>query len=201
MVKRAFDFLCSAVGLVVLAPVFAVVAVSIVIDSPGPVFFRQERVGRAGRIFRIHKFRTMRHRPQGDGPSITVGADARVTRLGAFLRRYKIDELAQLIDVFVGSMSLVGPRPEVPEYVAHYPVDDRDIVLSVRPGITDLASLEFSDESNLLARAADPQRFYVEEVLPMKIKYYREYVGTHTLIGDIRIILATFRKVFLGGDR
>jgi lipopolysaccharide/colanic/teichoic acid biosynthesis glycosyltransferase len=201
MVKRAFDLFCSAVGLVLLAPVFAVVAVSIVIDSPGPVFFRQERVGRSGRIFRIHKFRTMRHRPQGDGPSITVGADARVTRLGAFLRRYKIDELAQLIDVFAGAMSLVGPRPEVPEYVAHYPDGDREIVLSVRPGITDLASLEFSDESSLLAGAADPQRYYVEEVLPMKIKYYREYVGSRTMIGDVRIILATIRKVFLGGGR
>lgn len=201
MVKRAFDLFCSAVGLVALAPVFTVVAVSIRIDSPGPVFFRQERVGRFGRVFRIHKFRTMRHRPDGGGPSITVGIDSRVTRLGAFLRRYKIDELPQLIDVFEGSMSLVGPRPEVPEYVAHYPVEDCDIVLSVRPGITDLASLEFSDESSLLAGAADPQRFYVEEVLPMKIKYYREYVGSRTMIGDVRIILATIRKVFLGGGR
>jgi lipopolysaccharide/colanic/teichoic acid biosynthesis glycosyltransferase len=201
MAKRAFDLFCSAVGLVVLAPVFAVVSVLIRVDSPGPTFFRQERVGRCGRVFRIHKFRTMRHRPQGGGPSITVGADVRVTKLGAFLRRYKIDELPQLIDVFVGSMSLVGPRPEVPEYVAHYPVEDRDIVLSVRPGITDLASLEFSDESSLLARAADPQRFYVEEVLPMKIKYYREYVGTRTFTGDVRIILATLRKVFVGGEQ
>lgn len=201
MAKRAFDLFCSAVGLVVLAPVFAVVSVLIRVDSPGPTFFRQERVGRYGRVFRIHKFRTMRHRPQGGGPSITVGADVRVTKLGAFLRRYKIDELPQLIDVFVGSMSLVGPRPEVPEYVAHYPVEDRDIVLSVRPGITDLASLEFSDESSLLARAADPQRFYVEEVLPMKIKYYREYVGTRTFTGDVRIILATLRKVFVGGEQ
>ena len=201
MVKRAFDLFCSAAGLVVLAPVFAVLSVLIRVDSPGPTFFRQERVGRYGRVFRIHKFRTMRHRPQGGGPSITVGADVRVTKLGAFLRRYKIDELPQLIDVFVGSMSLVGPRPEVPEYVAHYPVEDRDIVLSVRPGITDLASLEFSDESSLLARAADPQRFYVEEVLPMKIKYYREYVGTRTFTGDVRIILATLRKVFVGGEQ
>jgi lipopolysaccharide/colanic/teichoic acid biosynthesis glycosyltransferase len=201
MVKRAFDLFCSAAGLVVLAPVFAVLSVLIRVDSPGPTFFRQERVGRYGRVFRIHKFRTMRHRPQGGGPSITVGADVRVTKLGALLRRYKIDELPQLIDVFVGSMSLVGPRPEVPEYVAHYPVEDRDIVLSVRPGITDLASLEFSDESSLLARAADPQRFYVEEVLPMKIKYYREYVGTRTFTGDVRIILATLRKVFVGGEQ
>jgi lipopolysaccharide/colanic/teichoic acid biosynthesis glycosyltransferase len=201
MVKRAFDLFCSAAGLVVLAPVFAVVSVLIRFDSPGPTFFRQERVGRYGRVFRIHKFRTMRHRPQGGGPSITVGADVRVTKLGAFLRRYKIDELPQLIDVFMGSMSLVGPRPEVPEYAAHYPDGDREIVLSVRPGITDLASLEFSDESSLLAGAADPQRFYIEEVLPMKIKYYREYVGSRTMIGDVRIILATIRKVFLGGGR
>jgi lipopolysaccharide/colanic/teichoic acid biosynthesis glycosyltransferase len=201
MVKRAFDVFCSAVGLVVLAPVFMVVAALIRVDSPGPVFFRQERVGRFGRIFRIHKFRTMRHRPHGDGPSITVGGDSRVTPLGVVLRRYKLDELPQLIDVFKGSMSLVGPRPEVPEYIAHYRAEDRDIVLSVRPGITDLASLEFSDESSLLAGAADPQRFYVEEILPMKVRYYREYVGSRTMVGDLRIIFATLRKVFLGGGQ
>jgi lipopolysaccharide/colanic/teichoic acid biosynthesis glycosyltransferase len=195
--KRAFDVVCSAFGLVVLAPLLTVVAVLIVADSPGPVFFRQKRVGRHGELFRIHKFRTMRHEPLQKGLSITVGADPRVTRVGAVLRRYKLDELPQLIDVLRGSMSLVGPRPEVPEYVALYPERDRKIVLSVRPGITDRASLEFSDESALLSGADDPQRLYVEEILPKKLQQYREYVATRTLTGDIKIILRTLIKVFL----
>lgn len=197
MAKRAFDLFCSAIGLLALAPVFAVVSVLIVRDSPGPVFFRQVRVGRQGGLFRIHKFRTMRHDPVGKGLSITVGQDPRVTRIGAFLRRYKIDELPQLIDVFRGSMSLVGPRPEVPEYVALYPERDREIVLSVRPGITDRASLEFSDESALLAGASDPQRVYVEEILPRKLRYYRDYVATRTFAGDLDIILRTLFKIFM----
>ena len=197
MAKRAFDLFCSAIGLLALAPVFAVVSVLIVRDSPGPVFFRQVRVGRQGGLFRIHKFRTMRHDLVGKRLSITVGQDPRVTRIGAFLRRYNIDELPQLIDVLTGSMSLVGPRPEVPEYVALYPERDREIVLSVRPGITDRASLEFSDESALLAGALDPQRVYVEEILPTKLRYYLDYVATRTFAGDIDIILKTLFKVFL----
>jgi lipopolysaccharide/colanic/teichoic acid biosynthesis glycosyltransferase len=197
MAKRAFDLFCSAIGLLALAPAFAVVSVLIVRDSPGPVFFRQVRVGRQGGLFRIHKFRTMRHDLVEKGRSITVGQDPRVTRIGAFLRRYKIDELPQLIDVLTGSMSLVGPRPEVPEYVALYPERDREIVLSVRPGITDRASLEFSDESALLAGASDPQRVYVEEILPTKLRYYLDYVATRTFSGDIDIILKTLFKVFL----
>lgn len=195
MAKRAFDLFCSAIGLLALAPVFAVVSVLIVRDSPGPVFFRQVRVGRQGGLFRIHKFRTMRHDLVGKGLSITVGRDPRVTRIGAFLRRYKIDELPQLIDVLQGTMSLVGPRPEVPEYVAHYSDDDRKIVLSVRPGITDHASLEFSDESLLLAGAADPQRLYIEEILPKKLHLYRAYAQMRTMTGDIGIILKTLRKI------
>jgi lipopolysaccharide/colanic/teichoic acid biosynthesis glycosyltransferase len=139
----------------------------------------------------------MRHEPLQNGLSITVGADPRVTRIGAVLRRYKLDELPQLIDVLRGSMSLVGPRPEVPEYVALYPERDREIVLSVRPGITDRASLEFSDESALLAGASDPQRVYVQEILPTKLRYYRDYVATRTFAGDLDIILKTLFKVFL----
>jgi lipopolysaccharide/colanic/teichoic acid biosynthesis glycosyltransferase len=195
--KRTFDVVCSAVGLIVLAPLLAVVAVLIVFDSPGPVFFRQKRVGRYGELFFIHKFRTMRHEPLQKGLSITVGADPRLTRVGAVLRRYKLDELPQLIDVLRGSMSLVGPRPEVPEYVALYPERDREIVMSIRPGITDRASLEFSDESALLAGANDPQRIYLEEILPMKLQHYREYVATRTLSGDVEIILKTLGKIFL----
>lgn len=196
--KRAFDLVVSAVGLVLLAPLLTIVAVLIRLDSPGPVFFRQERVGRHGRPFRIHKFRTMRHARPEAGLAITVGTDPRVTRLGAALRRYKIDELPQLIDVLLGDMSLVGPRPEVPEYVVCYSEADREIVLSVRPGITDRASLEFSNESELLAIAEDPHRFYIDEVLPIKLRYYREYVASRSLIGDLRIILDTVAKVFFG---
>jgi lipopolysaccharide/colanic/teichoic acid biosynthesis glycosyltransferase len=199
--KRLFDILLSGFGLLVLLPVFAFVAVLIKVDSPGPVLFRQDRVGRFGRIFRIHKFRTMSHNIGVGGSSITVGRDSRVTTIGFVLRRYKIDELPQLIDVLSGSMSLVGPRPEVPEYVARYPDPDRDIVLSVRPGITDRASLEFSDESELLGGAADPERFYVEQILPVKLRYYREYVSSRTMRGDLEILVATFVKVFLGGRK
>lgn len=195
MAKRALDVLCSAVGLILLGPLLIVVAVLVVLDSPGPVFFRQERVGRFGRTFRIHKFRTMRHAPAAAGPSLTVRADPRVTRVGAWLRRYKLDELPQLIDVLRGDMSLVGPRPEVPEYVAYYSDADRATVHSVRPGITDRASLEFSDESALLAPAADPHRVYVEQILPVKLRYYREYVAAHSVVGDIRIILTTIAKI------
>jgi lipopolysaccharide/colanic/teichoic acid biosynthesis glycosyltransferase len=195
--KRTFDVVCSALGLIVLAPLLAVVAVLIACDSPGPVFFRQKRVGRYGKLFCIHKFRTMRHEPLQKGLSITVGADPRLTRVGAVLRRHKLDELPQLIDVLRGSMSLVGPRPEVPEYVALYPEQDREIVLSIRPGITDRASLEFSDESALLAGADDPLRLYVEEIMPIKLRHYREYVATQTFIGDVGVIVKTLVKVFL----
>lgn len=201
MVKRTLDVVCSTIGLFLLWPLLLGVAAIIVLDSAGPVFFRQERVGRFGRRFRIHKFRTMRHAAASTGPALTVGADSRVTKVGSFLRRYKIDELPQLIDVVRGDMSLVGPRPEVPEYIAHYSDSDRAVVLSVRPGITDRASLEYKDESLLLAKATDPHRFYVEEILPVKIRYYRDYVSSYSTRGDIRIILATISWVFLGKGR
>lgn len=198
MAKRAIDLLAAAFGLLLLGPLFAVITLFLVMDSPGPVFFRQERVGRAGRLFRIHKFRTMQVGGGADGPSLTIGADPRITRVGAVLRRYKLDELPQLIDVLFGDMSLVGPRPEVPAYVVHYPEADRDLILSVRPGITDLASLQFSDESTLLGQVADPKRYYVEVLLPRKLAHYRTYVNSHSVVGDFRIILATILKVFFG---
>ena len=146
MVKRLFDLLLSCIGLLLLAPLLLLIALLIKLDSPGPVMFRQERVGRFGKPFRIHKFRTMRHEPAGQGLQITVGADRRITRVGGFLRASKLDELPQLLDVWLGDMSLVGPRPEVPRYVAHYPAELREKVLSVRPGITDIASIEYRDE-------------------------------------------------------
>jgi len=153
--KRGFDFVSSLLGLLILAPLFGLIALWIKLESPGPVFFRQERVGLQGRLFRIHKFRTMRVAVETQGPQITIGADPRITRAGAFLRKHKLDELAQLIDVLSGRMSLVGPRPEVPRYIGCYPGEVRAKVLSVRPGITDWASLHFKEESALLAAARE----------------------------------------------
>lgn len=195
MSKRCFDVLLSTLGLLVLTPLLFVVAILIKLESSGPVFFRQERVGRGGKLFRIHKFRTMVTDAERLGLQITVGADARVTQVGQWLRKYKLDELPQLMDVWLGYMSLVGPRPEVPRYVACYPSDLRDVVLSVRPGITDLASIEFKDENEILGRAADAHKAYVEEVLPIKLRYYVEYVQTQSLFGDAMIILKTLRAL------
>lgn len=189
MAKRLFDLLLSALGLLLLAPLLLLIALWVKLDSPGPVFFRQERVGRHGRHFLIHKFRSMR--VDNAGLQITVGADPRITRSGHFLRASKLDELPQLWDVLRGAMSLVGPRPEVPRYVALYPAGLREIVLSVRPGITDLASLQFRHESDLLARAADPEREYVEVLLPQKLALARQYVETASLAQDLRIIRRT----------
>lgn len=191
MGKRLFDLICAGLGLLLLSPLLLVVAVWIKLDSPGPVMFRQERVGRFGRPFRIHKFRTMRVDAPALGPQITIGADPRITRSGRFLRASKLDELPQLWDVFRGAMSLVGPRPEVPRYVALYPADLREVVLSVRPGITDPASLSFRNESELLAQAADPEREYVEVVMPAKLRLAADYVRRASLANDVRLIVAT----------
>jgi lipopolysaccharide/colanic/teichoic acid biosynthesis glycosyltransferase len=155
-------------------------------------------VGRHGKPFRIHKFRTMVHDPVGRGPLITVGGDSRITRVGAWLRAAKLDELPQLIDVLVGDMSIVGPRPEVPRYVAMYPPDMRDKVLSVRPGITDPVSLRFVDESALLARAADPEREYVEVVMPQKLAAAAAYAERATLASDMRVIGCTVLTLLRG---
>jgi len=189
--KRTFDLLLAGFGLVLLSPLLLVIALAIRLDSGGPVLYRQERVGRHGVPFRIHKFRTMRHDPLHGGPQITVGDDARITRVGAFLRRSKLDELPQLIDVLRGRMSIVGPRPEVPRYVALYPAELREQVLSVRPGITDLASIEFRDEAALLERASDPEREYVQVVVPRKLALAALYVRTRTLRGDAILVWRT----------
>jgi lipopolysaccharide/colanic/teichoic acid biosynthesis glycosyltransferase len=198
VVKRAFDLLLAGLGLVVLAPLLLVIALAIKLDTPGPVFYRQQRVGRHGVPFRIHKFRTMRHEPDGRGAQITVAGDARITRVGAFLRRTKLDELAQLIDVLEGSMSLVGPRPEVPGYVALYPPALRDAVLSVRPGITDLASIEYRDEAAVLARAAEPEREYVQVVMPRKLELAARYAREASLGLDVTILWRTLQLLLAG---
>ena len=193
MFKRLFDVLGAGFGLVLLAPLLVGIALWIKLDSRGPVFFRQQRVGRFGAPFHIHKFRSMRENAPLAGPQITVGADLRITRAGFFLRRTKLDELPQLLDVLAGTMSLVGPRPEVPRYVAMYPPEVRDKVLSVRPGITDPASIAYRDESTLLARAADPERAYIEQIMPAKLRYAVEYVDHMSLANDLRLIGATLR--------
>ena len=196
MLKRLFDVLVSAAGLLLLSPLLAGIALWIKLDSRGPVFFRQQRVGRYGVPFHIHKFRSMREDAALAGPQITIGADPRITRAGHVLRRTKLDELPQLLDVLAGTMSLVGPRPEVPRYVAMYPPAVRDKVLSVRPGITDPASIEYRDESTLLARAADPERVYIEQVMPAKLRYAAEYVDCMSLLNDVRLIGATLKALF-----
>jgi lipopolysaccharide/colanic/teichoic acid biosynthesis glycosyltransferase len=194
MVKRVFDLVGAGAGLLLLSPLMLLIAAVVRLDSPGPMLFRQERVGCGGRLFRIHKFRTMRD--GAGGGQITVGADPRITRVGAFLRRTKLDELPQLIDVLQGSMSLVGPRPEVPRYVALYPDAVRQKVLSVRPGLTDLASIEYRDESEQLARAVDPEHEYVHVVLPRKLALAQAYVDQASLATDLRLILRTLRVVW-----
>ena len=195
MIKRLFDVICSALGLLVLVPLLVLAAVWIKLDSPGPVLFRQTRVGRFGRPFTIHKFRTMRVEP---GAAITVGADPRITRSGHFLRQAKLDELPQLWDVLRGAMSLVGPRPELPRYVELYPAELRERVLAVRPGITDPASLAFSREAELLAAALDPEREYREVIMPAKLKLSADYAMRASLATDLRLILTTLVRVVRG---
>jgi lipopolysaccharide/colanic/teichoic acid biosynthesis glycosyltransferase len=188
MFKRVFDLVCATIGLAVFGLPMIAVAAWIRLDSPGPVFFRQERVGRHGKVFRIHKFRTMAVDAESRGPQLTVGADARVTRVGRVLRANRLDELPQFIDVLAGSMSLVGPRPDVPRYVEKWPPALRERVLAVRPGITDPASLEFRDEATLLARAADPEREYLDVILPRKLARAADYADHASLWTDLAVI-------------
>jgi len=189
MAKRAFDLLVSAALLLLLAPLMVLIALWVKLDSSGPALFRQQRVGQHGKLFSIHKFRTMR--AQAGGLGLTVGADARITRAGQWLRRLKLDELPQLFDVLRGAMSLVGPRPELPRYVALYPADLRAQVLAVRPGITDPASLAFRDEAERLAQSADPEMAYVREILPAKLRLSAKYAARANLRTDLRLIART----------
>lgn len=197
MAKRLFDLLASLIGLFFLLPFLLLIVIWIRLDSPGPVFFRQERVGQYGKIFRIHKFRTMVVDAESLGKQLTVGRDPRITRSGHFLRKYKLDELPQLLDVISGDMSLVGPRPEVPGYVAHYPDDMREAVLSVRPGITDRASIEFRSENDILGKAEDPHKTYVETILPIKLRYHLDYVQNRSFWKDLKLIFETIGAIFL----
>jgi lipopolysaccharide/colanic/teichoic acid biosynthesis glycosyltransferase len=194
LLKRLLDVTVAAAGLFLLSPLLVLVALLVRLTSPGPVFFRQERMGRAFRPFRICKFRSMVDNAAEKGSPVTFGADPRITRLGHFLRATKIDELPQLINVLLGDMSLVGPRPEVRRYVEMFRADYEE-VLRVRPGITDPASIKFRHEARLLGRAADPQREYVEHILPEKIRLAKDYVRQSSFWYDIVIILKTIHVV------
>lgn len=194
MVKRLFDILASGLGLVVLAIPMLIISLIIKLDSEGEVLFKQERVGLNGVPFKIFKFRTMVADAPSKGREITVGADSRITKVGNVLRKAKLDELPQLINVFIGDMSLVGPRPEVPRYVAMYSPEQRS-VLMIRPGITDLASIEYRDESKVLAESSDPEKTYVEEIMPHKLKLNAEYIKNLGLFYDIGLIFRTFLAI------
>ncbi|MEU5724515.1 sugar transferase [Micromonospora sp. NPDC047738] len=192
MIKRLFDVVVAAAALILCAPVLAVIALAIRLDDGGPVLFRQERAGRAGRSFHIRKFRTMR---AGPGAAVTADTDARITRVGRLLRASKLDELPQLFDVLIGHMSLVGPRPEVRRYVDCWPPLARWRILSVRPGITDPASITYRNESTELARAPQPEEYYVSVVLPRKVEMYVRYVETRSFLGDLLILARTVQAV------
>ena len=191
------DIAVSAVALCVLWPLYLIIALAIVIDDPGPVFYRQVRVGRGGKPFRIFKFRSMVVDADKKGLEITVGHDRRITRVGAFLRKTKLDELAQLINVLCGQMSFVGPRPEVPRYVELYTPYQRQVLL-VRPGITDYASIAYRNENDLLDAAQDPERMYIEQIMPAKIELNMKYLREISPAADIRLILKTVEAVARG---
>lgn len=196
--KRLFDILFATLGLIVLSPLFLIIAIWIKLDdSAGPVFFRQRRVGLNQKDFFIHKFRTMYVDAEKRGLKITVGKDPRITKSGHFLRKFKIDEFPQLIDVLVGNMSIVGPRPEVPQYVAKYPEEKRNKLFTMRPGITDWASVKFKDENDMLSKSQDPEATYINEILPIKISYYEKYFEQASFITDVRIILLTLKEIFI----
>ncbi len=199
VLKRLLDMTVAAAGLLVLSPLLAVVALLVRLTSRGPVFFRQERMGRDFRPFRIYKFRSMVEDAPRKGNSVTFGADPRITRLGRFLRATKIDELPQLINVLLGDMSLVGPRPEVRKYVEMFR-DDYEEILRVRPGITDPASIKYRNESELLGRVEDPENEYIARVLPEKIRLAKEYAQNSSLWLDLMIILKTIHVVARKGD-
>lgn len=191
---RFFDFILSLVGLVVLAPIFIVLAIWIKIDSKGPVFYKQVRVGQNGINFGLFKFRSMVVDADKKGLITVGGRDPRITRSGYFIRKYKLDELPQLINVLVGDMSLVGPRPEVRKYVDLY-TDEQQKVLSVKPGITDYASIEYMDENEILGKSSDPEKTYIEEIMPEKIKYNMKYINNKNLFEYFKIILLTVLKI------
>jgi lipopolysaccharide/colanic/teichoic acid biosynthesis glycosyltransferase len=196
MAKRIFDFFFSLAGLIILAPLFIIISLWIKIDSQGSVVFCQDRVGKLGKEFKIFKFRTMVENAESLGKQITVSGDSRITTCGSFLRKYKLDELPQLFNVLRGEMSLVGPRPEVPKYVRLYTSEQRQ-VLSVLPGITDLASIKFRNENEILAQAFDPEKVYIEQIMPNKLELNQAYIRQSSFFFDLYLILETLRRLVL----
>lgn len=192
---RFFDILFSSLGVVVLSPLFLVLAVWIKLDSKGPVFYKQSRVGKNDEDFRLYKFRTMVVNADKKGLITVGGRDPRVTRAGYFLRKYKLDELPQLVNVLRGNMSLVGPRPEVRKYVEMYTPEQRK-VLSVKPGLTDYASIHYIDENEVLAKSDDPEKTYVEVIIPEKIRYNMKYIENRSVKEYFKIIFMTIRRIF-----
>ena len=192
--KRQFDIFASGLGMIILLPLFVVIAIWIKMDSKGPVFYRQERVGRYNTNFRIFKFRSMRV-GSDNGSLVTIGGrDPRVTRAGYWIRKFKLDELPQLINVLIGDMSLVGPRPEVRHYVDYWTPDQLH-VLDVRPGSTDPASIRIRNENELMEKAEDPEKYYIEVIMQEKLKLYLEYVHNHSFWGDIKLIFQTLAVI------
>ena len=194
MLKRAFDIVASGLGLLFLSPLFLILAVWIKLDSKGPVFYRQIRVGRNNRDFQLFKFRSMRVGADKQGLITVGGRDPRITRSGYFIRKYKLDQFPQLINVFVGDMSLVGPRPEVRKYVDMYTPEQMK-VLSVRPGITDLASIRYRNENELLEQADDPDQYYEQVIMQDKLRINLEHVANHSFLNDIKLIFRTFWEI------
>ena len=195
--KRVFDILASGTGLLFLSPVMVLCAILVKLTSQGPVFFSQQRMGLAGKPFNILKFRSMVVNAEAQGARVTAGGDKRITFIGKILRKTKLDELPQLINVLKGEMSLVGPRPEVKEFVDCYP-EDYDTLLSVRPGITDIGSIEFRNEEEILAASEDPKKTYVEEVLPQKIALGKQYIDNSSVLFDIKLIFKTIFVIAFG---
>ena len=193
--KRIFDFVASLVGFLLLSPIFALIAIAIKLDDRGSVFFKQKRVGRNWRLFKIIKFRTMVMDAEKKGKQITTADDPRITKVGKFLRKYKLDEFPQLINVIKGDMSLVGPRPEVPKYAKIYK-DDYDLILKVRPGITDYASIYFIEENELVnSQTQDPEEIYIKKIMPAKIELYKKYVNEMSFWIDLKLIFLTLLKI------
>ena len=196
MIKRIFDIFFSSFALLIFSPFFLIIALAIIFDSQGGVFFLQERVGYKLKKFKIIKFRTMYISKEKNKTLLTISNDTRITKVGSFLRRFKIDEIPQLVNVLKGEMSFVGPRPEVSKYVNFYPKKSIELIFKVKPGITDMASIRFSNESELLLNSNNPESYYKNYILPEKIKYYEKYAESNSIFLDILIILKTFLKIF-----
>lgn len=194
MLKRVFDIFFSFIGLVILSPFLIIIGLLIAIDSPGGAFYKQVRVGKNNKDFNLFKFRSMRTGADKKGLLTVGGRDSRITKMGYFIRKYKIDELPQLLNVFFGDMSLVGPRPEVRKYVDLYNEYQKQ-VLSIKPGITDYASIEYSKENELLGKAENPEQVYIDEIMPAKLKLNLKYIAEQGIITDLKIIFKTFAKI------